>query len=109
GGERREGGLGRGGSRNDDRRERRPSQERRFERPPQPLWRDSPFDVQVYPEDAILTTLTRAMRQSLRTYELFEIAGLVLEKPDRYHINIRYKEGREEPSVLYQSVPDGLP
>lgn len=111
GGERREGAPGRGGPPSGgDRRERRPSQERRFERPPPPLWRDSPFDVQVYPEDAILTTLTRAMRQSLRTYELFEIAGLVLEKPERFHINIRFKEGREEqPSVLYQSVPDGLP
>jgi hypothetical protein len=98
-----------------DRRERRhegPRHARRPERPAVPLWRESPFEVQVYPEDQILTTLARAMRQSLRTYELFEIARLVLEKPERYHLSIRYNDAAaagEPPALLYQSVPDGLP
>jgi hypothetical protein len=88
----------------------RPERRGGGERPPAPLWRDSPYDVQVYPDDAVLTTLTRAMRHSLRTYELFEIARLVLEKPDRYHASIRFKEAPEQENrLLYQSVPDGLP
>lgn len=113
GGEADEPRQGREGRGSDDRRDRRvarPRQDRGHERPPPPLWRDSPFDVQVYPDDPILTTLTRAMRHSLRTYELFEIARLVLEKPERYHVSIRYKDGAEEqPRLLHLSVPDGLP
>lgn len=52
------------------------------------------------------------MRQSLRTYELFEVARLILEKPDRYQIGLRFhgnEAGQHGVRPLYQSVPDGLP
>jgi len=91
-----------------DRRDRGFDRSRR-DRPQVPLWKESPFEVQVFPDDPIVTTLTRAMRHSLRTYELFEIARLVLEKPDRYHVNVRYKPQGDENRLLHISVPDGLP
>lgn len=82
---------------------------RREERPEVDLLRNSPFDIQIFPEEPILATLTRAMRHSLRTYELFEIARLVLEKPDRFHVSLRFHEGADSEKALFQSVPDGLP
>src|SRR5699024_4079695 len=51
----------------------RPDQ-RRGETPAAVLLRENPFDIQVFPDEPILETLTKAMRQSMRTYELFEVA-----------------------------------
>lgn len=93
--------------RGDRRRSERPA--RREERPERAFLNESPFEVQIFAEEATLSKLANAMRHSLRTYELFEISRLVLEKPDRFQIGMRYlgKSGGGE--VLYQSVPDGLP
>ncbi len=70
------------------------------------------FDISIFPEEPVIVKLTRAMRHSLRTFELFEIARLVLEKPDRFHFTMRHKTGSksdENSPLLYQSVPDQLP
>ncbi len=93
---------------------RRPRPGEREERPDFSLLRESPFEIQIFPDEPVLATLTRAMRQSLRTYELFEVARLILEKPERFHISFRYKNDSEEKegtgkNSLYLSVPDGLP
>jgi len=51
------------------------------------------------------------MRTSCRTYELFEIARLILEKPERFVAIIQAPPKKEPESTqeLYVSVPDGLP
>jgi hypothetical protein len=66
--------------------------------------------VDFYPEEEPFKVLAQAIRNSCRTFELFEIARLILEKPDRYVCVVRdpaQKEG--ETALLHASVPDGLP
>ncbi|WP_269537941.1 hypothetical protein [Cerasicoccus fimbriatus] len=65
-------------------------------------------DVAFYPEDAPFKALCHAMRSNCRTYELFEIARLILEKADRFVVVLHPKKD-EGPQEFYVSVPDGLP
>lgn len=120
--ERPEGGRGPKGPRKDRRGaavvRRRPEGDRRerserFERPGREE-RPEPFapvvDVDFYPEEEPFRVMAQAIRNSCRTFELFEIARLILEKPDRFVCVVkdpRQKEG--EAALLYASVPDGLP
>jgi hypothetical protein len=63
-----------------------------------------------YPEEEPFKVLAQAIRNSYRTFELFEIARLILEKPDRFVCVVRdpaQKEG--DVALLHASVPDGLP
>lgn len=104
-----------GGERVDRRSQARPERrdfertERRQEPTPQMLLRDCPFELQILPEEAVVAKLTNAMRHSLRTYELFEVSRLVLEKPDRFQIGLRLHGRDGEGQPLFLSVPDGLP
>ncbi|NDV62697.1 hypothetical protein G0Q06_09570 [Puniceicoccales bacterium CK1056] len=82
----------------------------RYERPE----RAQPFEPVIaadfYPEEEPFKVLGQAIRNSYRTFELFEIARLILEKPDRFVCVVRdpaQKEG--ETALLHASVPDGLP
>lgn len=83
----------------------------RFERSDAP--HEPPFDpvvdVLFYPEDTPFKALSHAMRSSCRTYELFEIARLILDKPDRHVIVLKPRADGKGVTQLYQSVPDGLP
>lgn len=66
--------------------------------------------VDFYPEEEPFKVLSQAVRTSLRTYELFEIARLILEKPDRWVCVVKDPQQKEgEPARLVASVPDGLP
>ncbi len=66
-------------------------------------------DVLFYPEDTPFKALCHAMRTSCRTYELFEIARLILQKPERFVVVMKTKEELEGPKEFFISVPDGLP
>lgn len=114
---------GQGGPGGGDRFERRP----RFERggpggergdfgprrpagPPRPYL--SPiFEITFYPDDTGFNALVKAMRASCRTYELFEIARLILGKVER--CVLVFKRRPETPGgssgPIYLSVPDGVP
>lgn len=82
--------------------EERPQREERFFKPV--------VEVIFYPEEEPFRVLSQAIKTSCRTFELFEIARLILEKPDRYVCVVRDPEQKEgEPAKLYASVPDGLP
>jgi hypothetical protein len=85
------------------------------------------FNVTFYPEDVGFTALAKAIRTSCRTYELFEIARVIIGKNDRFVAVIQRKapEGAapsasapaadsgaapaSKPQPLAISVPDGLP
>ena len=85
--------------------ERRGREERQERQPFEPV-----VEVDFYPEEEPFRVLSQAIRNSCRTFELFEIARLILEKPDRFVCVVRdpaQKEG--DPARLYASVPDGLP
>lgn len=68
------------------------------------------FEVSFSPDEKAFKALARAIRANCRTYELFEIARLILEKPERFVVMIRSSRKKEsEKRKLYISVPDGLP
>jgi len=66
--------------------------------------------VDFYPEEEPFKVLAQAIRTSCRTFELFEIARLILDKQDRFVCVVRDPSQKEgEPAKLFASVPDGLP
>ena len=79
------------------------------------------FNVTFYPEDVGFTALAKAIRTSCRTYELFEIARVIIGKNDRFVAVIQRKPAESAPSAdaanaaaskpapLAISTPDGLP
>lgn len=81
------------------------SRDARSERPFQPI-----IEADFYPDDNAFKALTQAIRQSFRTFELFEIARLILEKPERWVCVAKHPDQKEgEPAILHAAVPDGLP
>ena len=69
--------------------------------------------VDLYPQDEAFEALINRLRSSARTYQLFDIAHLLLEKPDRYIVVVSPKVVKAadsaEPAQLYYSVPGHLP
>jgi hypothetical protein len=66
--------------------------------------------VDIYPQDEAFEALVKRLRSTVRTYQLFEIAHLLLEKPERYVVVVENKaRGGEEPAPLFFSVPGHLP
>jgi hypothetical protein len=61
------------------------------------------FNVTFYPEDVGFTALAKAIRTSCRTYELFEIARVIIGKNDRFVAVIQ----RKPPETAPQSTPAG--
>ncbi|HTJ79388.1 MAG TPA: hypothetical protein VL357_10375 [Rariglobus sp.] len=73
------------------------------------------FNVTFYPEDTGFSALAKAIRTSCRTYELFEIARVIIGKNDRFVAVIQHKpaEGAAadapKPAPFAIAVPDGVP
>lgn len=73
-------------------------------------------EVSFFPEEKPFGILSKAIKNSARTYALFEIANLILEKPERFTIAIKPLARKGNGSVpaepapqLVVSVPDGMP
>ncbi|MEZ5415260.1 MAG: hypothetical protein R3F03_13230 [Opitutaceae bacterium] len=95
----------RGGPRGENRGEGRPAFQ---ERGPY----DSPhFAASFYPEDASFNALSKTIRSSYRTIELFEIARTVVAKNDRFIVVLTRKPGEAGAArqPIYISLPDGMP
>jgi hypothetical protein len=83
-GDRREGGrFGRGGPRRDQ--GGRPPEDR-------PQIKLPDLEISFIPEDKGVESLARQIKLSGRAYPLFEIAYLVLKKPERYHVQLGSKK-----------------
>lgn len=123
-GNRRGGGGRSDSSGNRDRRgnARRPSDERptrgrgeRDERSERSPLREKPFEptvkIDIYPQDEAFDALVKRLQSSARTYQLFDITRLLLEKPERYVVLVSPKPGKqaEAPAQLYYSIPGHLP
>jgi hypothetical protein len=73
------------------------------------------FNVTFYPEDTGFAALAKVIRSSCRTYELFEIARVIIGKNDRFVAVIQHKiaEGAPadaaKPAPFGIAVPDGTP
>ena len=80
--------------------------DRRFSPPP---FRPS-HEVLFYPDDAAFRALLKAIRASCRTYELFEVAQLILQKPERFVLVIKSLPPPDGPGTpIFVSQPDLLP
>jgi hypothetical protein len=55
------------------------------------------FNVIFYPEDSGFSALAKAIRSSCRTYELFEIARVIVGKTDRFVATIQRKQPGGQP------------
>jgi hypothetical protein len=56
-----------------------------------------------------VTSLARQIRLSCRAFPLFEVAGLVIQKPDRYDVTLRVikgKDGKPQQPLLVCSIDD---
>jgi hypothetical protein len=73
----------RGGDRRDDRREERPA-------PPAPL---PELNVAFIPEERGVEQLARQIKMTGRAYPLFQIALLILQKAERYSVQLTKKSG----------------
>jgi len=68
------------------------------------------MDVLFYPEDAPFAKLSSVIKRLKRTYQLFDIAELILEKPERFIVvakNLPGEDGKTKP--LYCAQPLNLP
>jgi hypothetical protein len=93
---------GPGGPRGDrDTRSRPPHRDDRSQRPLPPREPEIPLpevDVAFTPEELGVESLARQIRLTGRAYPLFDIAQLVLQKPERFHVTFSIRKG-----------PDGAP
>ena len=73
----------------------------------------APFEptvkVDLYPQDEAFDALVGRLTATARTYQLFEIARLILEKPDRYIVVISNKPKDGAAAPLFFAVPGHLP
>ena len=76
-------------------------------RPPRQMFEPT-VSVIFVSQDKPFEVLLKAMRTTHKTYELFEIARIILGKENRFIAIISAKEDAEE-KKLYVSVPDQLP
>ncbi|MCS6244757.1 MAG: hypothetical protein H2172_13010 [Opitutus sp.] len=71
------------------------------------------FNVTFYPDDTGFSALAKAIRSSCRTYELFEIARVIIGKNDRFIAVVQHKPAENasaaKPAPFAISVPDGVP
>ena len=66
--------------------------------------------IDIYPQDDAFDALVKRLRSTVRTYQLFEIANLILEKPERYIVVVQNKAKKDEkPKPLYYTLPEYLP
>jgi hypothetical protein len=90
----RQGGPGRGDRREGGRREGRggPRRDQGGRPPERPQIKLPELEVSFIPEDKGVESLARQIKLSGRAYPLFEIAYLVLKKPERYHVQLSSKK-----------------
>jgi hypothetical protein len=68
-----------------------------------------PFEVQFYQEDTSFNLLLDEMRKNCKTYELFVVARLILQKPERFVAAVRRRPNQEGVRLpLFLSLLDDL-
>ena len=76
------------------------------------------LNIAFYPKDVAFDKLTDFMRRNCKTYELFEIAKLILEKPERFLVHLKQEQDKKGDNAaaskppnptIYVCEPDGMP
>jgi hypothetical protein len=99
GGGDRKGGSFRGGDRRDDRREDRPA----------PLAPLPELNVAFIPEERGVEQLSRQIKMTGRAYPLFQIALLILQKAERYSVQLTKKKSDGAAQLLFVCALDDSP
>ncbi|WP_269526571.1 hypothetical protein [Coraliomargarita parva] len=82
---------------------------RKFDRAPREQFEPT-VKVDIYPQDEAFDALIKRLRATARTYQLFEIAHLLLEKPERFVVVVSNKKSADgQTAPLFFSVPGHLP
>ena len=84
-------------------RSRRPERDGRFDRAQRPSRPDIQVEVSIIPEKKGSELLARQIKLTGCAYPLFEIARLVLAKPERYQVILKTIK---KPDVLQLDLPD---
>ena len=67
-------------------------------------------EVLFYPEDKLFEPLAKAMRASCKTYQLFDVAKVILDKPERFVVVVKPLATEQQGlDKIYSAVPDNLP
>ncbi len=112
----RRGSLAKGHSRSGERDSRGFDERKHSNKDDRRNWNQSSHDnfqptvkIDIYPDDEAFGALVKRLRATVRTYQLFEIAHLILEKPERYVLVVQNKAKKDgKPEPLYFSVQDHL-
>ena len=79
-------------------------------------FREAPFEptvkIDIYPQDEAFDALVKRLQATSRTYQLFELAKLLLEKQERFMVVVAPKASSDSEAnkkKLYFSVPGHLP
>ena len=69
------------------------------------------FDIKIYPQDETFETLIKQLKSNFKTYQLFEITRLILEKSDRFVclINRATKNADDSVEPIFFTPEDNLP
>lgn len=67
--------------------------------------------IDIYPQDEAFDVLVKRLQSTARTYQLFEITKLLLEKYERFIVVVspKTKSKNEKPKEMFFSVPGHLP
>lgn len=68
---------------------------------------ESIVDVEFYPNDTVFDAIVSALRSTHKTYELFSVAKLFLEKPERFAMVVKKKDTQED-KYLYLTTDDNF-
>lgn len=63
------------------------------------------WKIQLIPEARGLDEMAKQIRKEMKAYSIFEMARLLLQKPQRYHVKLS-QPGREEATSLFQCLLD---
>ncbi|MDR1890799.1 MAG: hypothetical protein LBQ23_01265 [Puniceicoccales bacterium] len=68
---------------------------------------DPIVDIELYPNDAVFDAIVSAIKSTCKTYELFSVAKLFLEKPERFAMVVKKKDTQED-KYLYLTIDDNF-
>jgi len=90
------------------RQERRPRDSRQGFPPKQPV--AAPVEVSFFPEEAGFGSMIEAMKRVPRAYALFDVARLILNKPERHIVRLARKPAQDgSPVPLFLVLPSENP
>ena len=67
------------------------------------------FDIKIYPQDDTFDALIKQLKIDCKTYQLFELTQIILEKPERFVLLINRLKDEHAPEPIYFCPRDKMP